>query len=219
MTESTTESTIETTTTTEEPVLKVTVTALVGYYLSVDERDFITDLGLASAILDGEDVSDALTFVYDGETYATPAELFKGVGEAYTAVTVDVYYDGAATGETMTIYIAIKGDTDLNGVVNIQDAYAVQVYSAKLASGNSWSFTGNSESKLEVLAYFVSDVDTESLKGQNDNTTGEVINIQDAYNIQVFFADTSAGTNPEWDDQISTLSSLTGSYWEWKAAQ
>ena len=89
-----------------------------------------------------------------------------------------------------------KGDANLDGSVNINDATIVLGYYAQIAAGMEASFTNDEE--LNKFAYYLADVDTESISGKNTET--EQIDISDATNILTYYAQTAAGLNPDWGD-------------------
>lgn len=222
-TTTTTTSTDDTTTTTTETTLpaefeveSVEIEAGVGYYFSHDENEF--DLsGLISKLtlvgtLDGEAYSVVIAAsnyaTYLTPAYATPAEFFNAVeGTAYVAnelaltVTMPkkqkVANDADLSVTGPTVYIGVKGDADLNGVVAIADAQKVLSYYAQAAAQVEMDPL-NEDANLVTLAYFLADVDTESTAGA-DSADG-VLQIADAQAILAYYSQNAAELNPTWDE-------------------
>ncbi len=208
-TTTTTVSTEQTTTTGQDIV--VSIQEKDNYYISVDDRDFADDLQLATVNGSVEGVD----FAYDGYECDSPKELYDCVCEAYCWVELEVLYNGDSTGVTIPVVVGVKGDTNLDGVVSIQDAYQTIQYYVQQATENSVTFadlTENDES-LESLMYFLSDVSTESVANENDFNTNQVIDVMDASYILRYYAQEAAGNNPTWTDLIPSLSALSDSYW------
>ncbi|MGN0630860.1 MAG: hypothetical protein ACI4JN_05990, partial [Ruminococcus sp.] len=91
-------------------------------------------------------------------------------------------------------YIGVKGDADLNGTVAVADATAVLVYYANSGAGLTASF--NADADLNVLAYFLADVNTESKAGA-DSDAGK-IEVADATAILAYYAQSGAGMDADW---------------------
>ena len=109
-----------------------------------------------------------------------------------------------------TVYIGVKGDADLNGIVDVQDAVAILTYYAKTAAAQE-NVAFNEDENLNKLAYFLADVDTESKAGMNSGS--ELMTTQDAANVLTFYAKKAANQEPTWPDVIPSLKSLEGSIW------
>ncbi len=197
-----------------------------NFYFSVDDREFkATDL-FESVILkvtmnDGTttetDIINQVTF-----NGLTPEKLFNdadaensaeydGVYRGY----VSGYYNGSVIDAKSLVYIGVKGDSDLNGKVEISDASLTLKYYAYRMAVLDVTFTGDADSDYETLAYFLSDVDTESKQGK-DSADGS-IDISDATNILKYYANDVAMLDPQWEDIIPTLVNIPGSLWEYKA--
>ena len=88
-----------------------------------------------------------------------------------------------------TVAVALKGDTDLNGKVELSDAYDVMMYNSYVMIDMYKPFTEVAEGELvdplmEKLVYYVSDVDTESKAGI-DTDDAEITLNTDAYKIMM----------------------------------
>ena len=105
----------------------------------------------------------------------------------------------------------MKGDTNLNGKVTADDAYEVLVYYASASVNKPAAFTDGKDANLEILAYFLSDVDTESKEGKN--TDNNIIDANDAYHQLVYYASVSVNKPITWPDVIPSLKTLEGSIW------
>ena len=162
---------------------------------------------LKSATVNGEDAMADITF-----EYSDPAAMYKAVGKPYVAQEMKVLYKGEEVADTtVTVYIGVKGDTNLNGEVTADDAYEVLVYYASASVGKSASFTDGKDANLETLAYFLSDVDTEGKEGKN--TDDNIIDANDAYYQLVYYASVSVNKPITWPDVIPSLKNLKGSIW------
>lgn len=206
--------TVTSTTTTEtqpagKPDVKVKEDA--NFYLSEDARDFAkTDL-IASATLDGKDVTADLTFAY-----ATPKEMYEKLhgAKAYVANDLDILYKGTKVA-TAKVYIGIKGDTDLNGKVDSTDMFYNMYYQARLGAGIKDGVTlleNNKDANLEKLSYFLTDIDTESKEGKN--TADKSITPTDLFYQMYYIALQGAGyKDTTWTDVCPELKELKGSCW------
>lgn len=228
-TTTTTESTTmsgETTTTTSDTTIpsgfileSVEVEAGKGYYFSHDENAFdltelVESLTLVGTLDDAPytvQISPASFNKYLTPEYATPAEYFNAVeGTAYVASKLGLTFkpadainvadnaDLTVTNEP-TVYIGVKGDSDLSGVVELADATLTLSYYANTMAMLTPSF--NEDADLNTLAYFLSDVDTESKAG-TDSDTG-VIDISDATNILRYYANQMAMLDTTWEDILA----------------
>ena len=215
------DTTTSTTTTTLAPDFElesVEISAGEGYYFSHDENAF--DLGelVESLVLVGNINGEATSYVISPQDYATylapayasPKAFFESVdGLAYVANTLTLNFvvpadrktaenfDGTLA-EQPTVYIGVKGDANLDAVVNIADATEVLTYYAKF--GASLNPVLNADEKLNTLAFFLADVDTESKAGVSGDEGMLLIN--DATNILTYYAQYAASLDPSWDDII-----------------
>lgn len=212
------DSTTTTTTTTVDPNFEleaIEVEAGKDYYFSHDENAFDLASLFESLTLVGNVNGEATTIpiadqdyaTYLAPAYATPADFFNAAeGAAYVANTLEVTFvtpaemlvaEGAdlTVANLPTVYIGVKGDADLNGKVGLDDATAVLTYYAYVGASMTPSF--NEDAELEVLAYFLADVDTESKAGANTDT--ERIDLDDSSYILTYYAWNGASLNPTWD--------------------
>ena len=222
-TTSTTEATTTTSATTTQPQPNVTTVifelADPNFYFSVDEREFkATDLfksvTLISTDADGnivskEDILDKVNF-----NGATPKSTYVQA-DKYYAGTIQAYYNNGTENvlipdATPTVYIGVKGDANLSGMVEVQDAVDILTYYAKTAA-NQQGVVFNEDEMLNKLAYFLADIDTECKEGHNAD--GKVISVQDAVNDLTFYAKKAANQDPQWPDVVPSLKSLEGSIW------
>ena len=79
----------------------------------------------------------------------------------------------------------MKGDTQLDGDVDMDDAFDTLQYYSSSAAGKTVTFTDGSDELLEKLAFYVSDVDTESKAGKRRKIAR--ISMDDAFNITTVY--------------------------------
>ena len=160
-------------------------------------------------IVSQEDIIDKVNF-----NDATPKSTYAQT-ENYYVGKVQAYYNNGTENvlipdATPTVYIGVKGDANLSGAVEVQDAVDILTYYAK-TSANQPGIVFNEDEMLNKLAYFLADIDTESKAGENSD--GKVISVQDAVNDLTFYAKKSANQDPQWPDVVPSLKSLEGSMW------
>ncbi|MCD7958081.1 MAG: hypothetical protein LUF89_00760 [Ruminococcus sp.] len=195
----------------------VTVTSMesdaTAYYTS-DDTDEITASDFASEILATVTITDSggLTITQENVDIRslvdcnglTPQTMYNSLKQNGCAIgDISLYYNGnSLTWEdgslvTQKIMVGMRGDVNYDGNVTIQDAYQVQCYTAEIATGNiAFLYQGTStDEDMETLTYFLADIDTCSKTGSDGGT----LNIQDAYYIMRYYAETSAGNSPIWD--------------------
>ena len=192
-----------------------------NFYFSVDERELKpSDLFTKFDIVDEEGTHfDALEAGAVTLDKTTPKEIFDAEGKAYCVTEVNAYFtdptkadaEAVAAPVNPTVYIGVKGDADLNGSVDVQDAVKILTYYAKAAAGQE-NVAFNEDENLNKLAFFLADVDTESKAGIINNGS-ELMSTQDAVNVLTFYAKKAADQNPTWPDVIPSLKSLEGSIW------
>ena len=220
------ETTTTTTTGTTGTITPVGTTTLevevnpTNFYFSVDERELKpSDLFSKFDIVDEEGTHfDALEAGAVTLDKTTPKEIFDAEGKAYCVTEVNAYFTDPTTADAEpvaapvnpTVYIGVKGDADLNGIIDVQDAVAILTYYAKTAAAQE-NVAFNEDENLNKLAYFLADVDTESKAGMNSGS--ELMTTQDAVNVLTFYAKKAANQEPTWPDVIPSLKSLEGSIW------
>ena len=191
-----------------------------NFYFSVDERELKpSDLFSKFDIVDEEGTHfDALEAGAVTLDKTTPKEIFDAEGKAYCVTEVNAYFtdptkadaEPVAAPVNPTVYIGVKGDADLNGSVDVQDAVAILTYYAKASAGQE-NVAFNEDENLNKFIFFLADVDTESKAGMNSGS--ELMSIQDGVNVLTFYAKKSANQDPAWPDVIPSLKSLEGSIW------
>ena len=220
------ETTTTTTTGTTGTITPVGTTTLevevnpTNFYFSVDERELKpSDLFSKFDIVDEEGTHfNALEAGAVTLDKTTPKEIFDAEGKAYCVTEVNAYFTDPTTADAEpvaapvnpTVYIGVKGDADLNGIVDVQDGVAILTYYAKTAAVQE-NVAFNEDENLNKLAYFLADVDTESKAGMNSGS--ELMTTQDAVNVLTFYAKKAANQEPTWPDVIPSLKSLEGSIW------
>ena len=220
------ETTTTTTTGTTGTITPVGTTTLevevnpTNFYFSVDERELKpSDLFSKFDIVDEEGTHfNALEAGAVTLDKTTPKEIFDAEGKAYCVTEVNAYFTDPTTADAEpvaapvnpTVYIGVKGDADLNGIVDVQDAVAILTYYAKTAAAQE-NVAFNEDENLNKLTYFLADVDTESKAGMNSGS--ELMTTQDAANVLTFYAKKAANQEPTWPDVIPSLKSLEGSIW------
>ena len=191
-----------------------------NFYFSVDERELKpSDLFTKFDIVDEEGTHfDALEAGAVTLDKTTPKEIFDAEGKAYCVTEVNAYFTDPTTADAEpvaapvnpTVYIGVKGDADLNGSVDVQDAVTILTYYAKASAGQE-NVAFNEDENLNKFIFFLADVDTESKAGMNSGS--ELMSIQDGVNVLTFYAKKSANQDPAWPDVIPSLKSLEGSIW------
>ena len=220
------ETTTTTTTGTTGTITPVGTTTLevevnpTNFYFSVDERELKpSDLFSKFDIVDEEGTHfNALEAGAVTLDKTTPKEIFDAEGKPYCVTEVNAYFtdptkadaEPVAAPVNPTVYIGVKGDADLNGIVDVQDAVAILTYYAKTAAAQE-NVAFNEDENLNKLTYFLADVDTESKAGMNNGS--ELMTTQDAVNVLTFYAKKAANQDPTWPDVIPSLKSLEGSIW------
>ena len=191
-----------------------------NFYFSVDERELKpSDLFSKFDIVDEEGTHfNALEAGAVTLDKTTPKEIFDAEGKAYCVTEVNAYFTDPTTADAEpvaapvnpTVYIGVKGDADLNGSVDVQDAVTILTYYAKASAGQE-NVAFNEDENLNKFIFFLADVDTESKAGMNSGS--ELMSIQDGVNVLTFYAKKSANQDPVWPDVIPSLKSLEGSIW------
>ena len=204
-----------------------------GVYFSKDKAFNASDL-ISSVKLTLKN-SDK-TVVYDDaasiDAYigfkSTPGEVYKTVvdanakladkdkvGKIYYQGGVDIYYTTGVEGsDTIAIdakpevAVALKGDTNLNGKVDNDDALQTLTYYSNVNAGAkdvAFTDTAKTNALLEKLVYFVSDVDTESKLGTDSKD--KLITNDDALFILTYYAQQYAGNKDDeetlWTDVLA----------------
>ena len=220
------ETTTTTTTGTTGTITPVGTTTLevevnpTNFYFSVDERELKpSDLFSKFDIVDEEGTHfNALEAGAVTLDKTTPKEIFDAEGKPYCVTEVNAYFtdptkadaEPVAAPVNPTVYIGVKGDTDLSGLVDVPDAVAILTYTAKIAAGEE-NIVFNEDENLNKFAFFLADVDTESKEGKNDGN--KLMTTEDAVRILTYTAKTAAGQEVTWPDVIPSLKSLEGSIW------
>ena len=220
------ETTTTTTTTNTGTITPVGTTTLevevnpTNFYFSVDERELKpSDLFSKFDIVDEDGTHfNALELGAVTLDKTTPKEIFDAEGKPYCVTEVNAYFtdptkadaEPVAAPVNPTVYIGVKGDTDLSGLVDVPDAVAVLTYTAKIAAGQE-GVVFNEDENLNKFVFFLADIDTESKEGKNDGN--KLMTTEDAVYMLTYTAKTAAGQEPTWPDVIPSLKSLEGSIW------
>ena len=191
-----------------------------NFYFSVDERELKpSDLFSKFDIVDEEGTHfNALEAGAVTLDKTTPKEIFDAEGKPYCVTEVNAYFtdptkadaEPVAAPVNPTVYIGVKGDTDLSGLVDVPDAVAVLTYTAKIAAGQE-NVVFNEDENLNKFVFFLADIDTESKEGKNDGN--KLMATEDAVYMLTYTAKTAAGQEPTWPDVVPSLKSLEGSIW------
>ena len=221
-----TETTTTTTTTNTGTITPVGTTTLevevnpTNFYFSVDERELKpSDLFSKFDIVDEDGTHfNALELGAVTLDKTTPKEIFDAEGKPYCVTEVNAYFtdptkadaEPVAAPVNPTVYIGVKGDTDLSGLVDVPDAVAVLTYTAKIAAGQE-GVVFNEDENLNKFVFFLADIDTESKEGKNDGN--KLMATEDAVYMLTYTAKTAAGQEPTWPDVVPSLKSLEGSIW------
>ncbi len=196
----------ETTTTTSTDIIpmkdieSISVEVGEGVYNS-EETSFDASELIVSAVAT---LKDGTTKDLDASYFGflqTPADVYTA---PYYKGTVDIYYvgdaDKTALEDKPTVAVAMKGDAQLDGDVDMDDAFDTLQYYSSSAAGKTVTFTDGSDELLEKLAFYVSDIDTESKAGKK--TEDAEISMDDAFNILQYVSYRAAGKDVVWSDVI-----------------
>ena len=220
------ETTTTTTTTNTGTITPVGTTTLevevnpTNFYFSVDERELKpSDLFSKFDIVDEEGTHfDALEAGAVTLDKTTPKEIFDAEGKPYCVTEVNAYFtdptnadaEAVAAPVNPTVYIGIKGDADLNGLLDVPDDVAILTYYARVAAGQE-NVMFNEDENLNKFAFFLADIDTESKEGVNSGN--KLITTQDGIYVLTYYAKSAAGQEPTWPDVVPSLKSLEDSIW------
>ena len=180
-------------------------------YLS-DEESFNVAGLIESVTLhleNGEDVTvDPATAI---DFAMTPAEAYETVtektaGKVYFNGEVGLKYKGEEDDveikDTVTVAVALKGDTTLDGKVDATDLFETAYYVALQGAGKTPIFDAvkNGTALESKLAYLASDIDTESKAGEN--TEDGKLDATDMLYTAVYQAYNGAGKHIDWAEAI-----------------
>lgn len=147
-----------------------------------------------------ESLLDALT------AQTTPAALYAAATTTGYAIADVPFYCGDATAPvyqfnaapyTKKVLVGKKGDSNLDGIVDVNDSVCILTYYAKKAAGNTAKLNNSFTDDQETLAYFLSDIDTCS---QNQGADGGVLGVEDAVQILTHYAKSASGNTPIWNN-------------------
>ena len=128
--------------------------------LNQGSGELISTVTSADGTTATQDVTDAVTC---GQS---PAELYaQQSGSAYVnpvpfTLNTQPLKNTDGTDYTKTLLIGKKGDTNLDGKVDVEDAVLVLQYYAKKAAGLESTLLEQATNEEEILSYFLSDIDT-----------------------------------------------------------
>ena len=166
--------------------------------LNQGSGELISTVTSADGTTATQDVTDAVTC---GQS---PAELYaQQSGSAYVnpvpfTLNTQPLKNTDGTDYTKTLLIGKKGDTNLDGKVDVEDAVLVKQYNAKKAAGLESTLLEQATNEEEILSYFLSVIDTCS---QNQGTDGGELSVEDAVQILTYYAQAAAGNNPVWSNR------------------
>jgi len=202
----------------------VEITSVDGFYFNTEDKfdtaqikkavlhtvyneGYTGDDGVAVVLREYEsepvDITAELTF-----GAATPANTYKAVENKFD-YEIPVYYNNATLKDaegndaTVTVYIGLKGDTDLNNIVDGRDATATLNYYAatstdgkdatSVALSPSTLVSGNPESVYDDFAAFLSDVKVDAGKelSRFAKKAERLVDGRDASSILTFYAKSS----------------------------
>ncbi|OPZ20263.1 MAG: hypothetical protein BWZ04_01947 [Firmicutes bacterium ADurb.BinA205] len=174
---------------------------------TVYNEGYTGDDGVAVVLREYEsepvDITAELTF-----GAATPANTYKAVENKFD-YEIPVYYNNATLKDaegndaTVTVYIGLKGDTDLNNIVDGRDATATLTYYAATSTDGKDATTvalspstlvgGNPESVYDDFAGFLSDVKVDAGKELTRfaKKAERLIDGRDASSILTFYTKSS----------------------------
>ncbi len=179
------------------------------YYCFYAENDMEIRLNqLDGSLLSAVAYEDGTTSSSALEAIATcgqsPAELYAQ--QDGTAFIDDVTFslesqplqneDGTAY--TKKILVGKKGDANLDGVVDVEDAVAILQYYAQQSAGLQPSISDDFTEEEATLSYFLADIDTCS---QDCGADGGTLDVEDAVQVLSYYAQQAAGLQPTWNNR------------------
>ena len=192
--------TVPTTTTTAATTRISAVLKEPGFYFSEDNRAFRVE-DLIESVVSIDENGKQTTIDLSQITFkgATPKSTYVQT-EKYFAGTIKAYYGDIVAAEPI-VYIGVKGDADLSGRVDRDDATLALTYYSEHSVENPYYLTTSSANRpsdegLEKLAYFLADINTESKLGED--TSEAIIELNDATNILTYYAEDAVLNNPKW---------------------
>ncbi len=165
-----------------------------GAYLEKEsETDLITyfKLGLLALPNDRSDLRKPIVLCYPSIGEENIKDM-RSLNYSKPKVSVKLAVLGEANPE-------LKGDANLDGIVDMSDATAALEYYAKRTAGLDASFKDDEE--LNKFSYYLADTDTESINGADSEDAK--VDISDATNILTYYAQSIAGLEPDWNNIVS----------------
>ena len=188
---------------------KYQATNKILFRFSHDETEFQPDILIEElqrcAVYDDnsegewETVTDLNIVSFNGQT---PKSVFDSQDEpmcriGITAVITAVLPNGKTDIQEITVgdvLIAVKGDANIDGLVNAKDAAKVLVYAADQGAGKTPHLYDGDDTVLELFSVFLANVNGDSS-----------LNARDAAYILIYSAEQGAGKTPNWDKITSTV--------------
>ncbi len=154
----------------------------------------------ADYTIQNENLQDVLT------AGTSPAALYAAAGTATYIKDTPFFcgddstpvYLSNMTPYTKKVMIGKKGDANLDGVVNVEDAVCVLQYYARSAAGLSAKLGDDFSDEEETLAYFLADIDTCS---QQQGEDGGLLSVEDAVQILTNYARNAADIPTGWENR------------------
>lgn len=171
-----------------------------GYYMSHDNREFnrnqIKNAAMEYLYSDGstriEDITDKVDF-----GTATPENTFK-VNQTDFTYQVQLYCNGEELKDelgkpvTATVFIGVKGDANLDNLVDATDASYILTYYAKVQTNgrNQQIKLSQDNDELDCLAIFLSYINTDEFSSDNlcFDKTESTVNAMDSSFILTFYS-------------------------------
>ena len=160
----------------------------------VESAKLVDDNGFVS-----EFTPEELSF---GRDKTTPDIHFEKDGEVFKCL-IDIYYGDILLGSP-EIARVLKGDVNMDGIINAVDASAALTYYAKTSADQIY-YLSTGDDKLiseikERIAFLAADIDTESVCCGVDGSGN--ISATDASAILTYYAKNSAGQSCTWDEMF-----------------
>ncbi len=143
---------------------------------------------------EAETLTDSSALIVKGDT---PAEQFSGQSGLHDLVfKCTDKYGTMEIPAAASAYIGVKGDANTDGVVNAADAASILVYAAECGASGEAVLCSDTDETLERFAYFLADIDGESMDGGTDSP----LNAADAAAVLVYAAAQGSGSNITWEE-------------------
>ena len=196
-----------------------------GYFFNHDPRPFPSDMVVAKYVEDENGIADfdpsKITFEETVNGGKTPVDAYR-IDQLDFTYQLNVFYDGEplyfqdGSRVVATVYIGVKGDSNLDNMVDSKDATNALAYYAKIQTGGAAETTRlnpdeseiiNAHPELDVLGKFLVDTELDCYSKDNwKRGSMREISSKDASNILAFYSNVMTSNDLKaYDNWIMTL--------------